>query len=154
MDVYRVMSEAQQFHQRGDLRGAEPLYRQALAGQPDHAEALNMLGVVALQSGQPQAAIELMERSVVAGEASGVPRLFYYYSNLAEAYKALKRYADAARAFERSLELKPEGYPTRHSLAVALDRAGESERAVQILRELIRAVPDYPQPYMSLGAIL
>jgi Flp pilus assembly protein TadD len=157
MDVDQLMSEAQQFHQRGDLRRAEPLYRQVLAARPDHAEALNMLGVLALQCGQPQAAIELMERSVVAGQmasGSASSRLFFYYNNLAEAYKATKLHADAARAFERALGLKPGDHQARHSLAVALDNAGECDRAVQILRELIQAAPDYPKPYMSLGAIL
>ncbi|HEY7115313.1 MAG TPA: tetratricopeptide repeat-containing glycosyltransferase family protein [Tepidisphaeraceae bacterium] len=156
MDVDRLMKEAQQLHQRGDLRRAEPLYRQVLAERPDHAEALNMLGLVALQCGQPQAAIELMERSVGVGApaGTGASRVFYHYNNLAEAYKAARRYADAARAFERSLELAPEDYQTRHSLAVALDRAGEHERAAEMLRGLIQAVPDYPKPYMSLGAAL
>lgn len=45
----RLMAEALQLHRQGRLAQAEPLYRQVLAVAPRHAEALHMLGMVALQ---------------------------------------------------------------------------------------------------------
>jgi tetratricopeptide (TPR) repeat protein len=149
MNVQQMMTQAKQRHAAGDLRAAEPLYRQVLAAEPNHPEALNMLGLLALQCGQPQAAIELMERSV--GASAGV---FFFHNNLAEAYKAAGRYADAAAAFERSLQLKPGDVETAHSLGVALEKAGEADRAIDVLRDVIARAPQMAKAHMSLGAVL
>ena len=53
-------------HQAGHLGRAEALYRKALEKDPDHPDALHLLGVIAYQSGQIGSAIELIERALPA----------------------------------------------------------------------------------------
>ena len=45
----------------GRLAEAEQVYRQILAVTPDHADSLHMLGVIASQCGQPQAALACID---------------------------------------------------------------------------------------------
>jgi len=53
-------------HQAGRLGRAEALYRRALEKDPDHADALHLLGVVAYQCGKIGPAIRLIERALPA----------------------------------------------------------------------------------------
>ena len=54
--VREAFVQAVGLHQSGRLAEAERLYRQILQTDPRHPDALHMLGVLAMQSGQHQAA--------------------------------------------------------------------------------------------------
>jgi protein O-GlcNAc transferase len=69
-------------HRNGRLREAEALYREVLAATPRHADALHLLGVIALQSGHAEAAIELIGRAVEVRPVDN------YFCNLGNAFKA------------------------------------------------------------------
>ena len=49
---------AVQHHQCGRVQAAEPIYRQILAIQPDHADAIHLLGVIAHQAGKHELAVD------------------------------------------------------------------------------------------------
>jgi len=53
-------------HQAGRLDRAEALYRKVLAADPDYADALHLLGVLAYQCGKPAPALQLIERAMPA----------------------------------------------------------------------------------------
>ena len=52
MTIPQALQLAVQHHQAGRLAEAELLYRQILAAQPNHADALHLLGVMAQQVGR------------------------------------------------------------------------------------------------------
>jgi cytochrome c-type biogenesis protein CcmH/NrfG len=52
-----LLATAFQHHQAGRLSQAEQLYGQILQQQPDHVEALQLLGVMAFQNGKTDDAI-------------------------------------------------------------------------------------------------
>ena len=64
MDIEQIFSQATQLHSMGNLREAEKGYRYILGQDPNHGGALHYLGVIALQSGHPQPACELLEKAV------------------------------------------------------------------------------------------
>src|SRR5271166_6611449 len=66
---------AARHHQEGRLAEAEACYRRVLAAEPGNADALNMLGIVALQSGRGDAAVEMI-RQAIANNATN-PVYFY-----------------------------------------------------------------------------
>lgn len=55
---------ALQHHQAGRLREAEQFYRQMVARQPGHVDAMHYLGVIAYQMGRLDAALELIGRAI------------------------------------------------------------------------------------------
>src|SRR5256885_7880299 len=59
-----VLQQAISLHQQGRLADAEPLYRQILAKQPAHFDALHLLGVVRMQQGRGLEALELIEEAL------------------------------------------------------------------------------------------
>jgi len=52
-------------HQAGQLPQAEQLYRQILAQEPRHADALHMLGLIAHQVGRHDVAVDLIRQAIV-----------------------------------------------------------------------------------------
>ena len=55
--ISEMLATALRYHQSGQLQAAEKIYRQILTDNPDHADALNLLGVIAYQTGRPEEAV-------------------------------------------------------------------------------------------------
>ena len=49
--ISEALAIAVQHHQAGRLQAAEQIYRQILAVEPNHADAIHLLGVIAHQVG-------------------------------------------------------------------------------------------------------
>ena len=67
-------------HETGRLDVAEEICRRVLAVEPNHAHALHLLGVVAYQRAECQAAVELIDRAITID-----PDNRGFYINLGEA---------------------------------------------------------------------
>src|SRR6185312_8175385 len=101
-------------HQRGLLDEAARAYQELLVQHPDHADAVHLLGVVALQRGQPAAAVEHIGRAVVLN-----PGVASYEANLAEAYRALGQRERAVERGRLALGLRPHFPEAANNLGLA-----------------------------------
>ena len=59
-----LLQQALHHHQAGRLDAAAALYQKILAVEPAHADSLNLLGVIATQTGEPTRAVELLRRAI------------------------------------------------------------------------------------------
>jgi len=149
LSVPQAFQLAHQHHQAGRLAEAEALYRQILAAEPGHADALHLLGVVAHQFGRHAAAVDLITKAITA--APGVPA---FHSNLGEAYRALGHIDEAIAAYRQAITLRV-NYPDAHSnLGNALREKGQLDEAIASCRQAIALRPDYPEAYGNLGNAL
>ena len=57
------IEQALEHHQAGRLQQAEVIYHQILTQEPNHQDALHLLGLIALQAGRHEVAVELIERA-------------------------------------------------------------------------------------------
>ena len=55
-----AFAEALAHHRAGRVNEALPLYRRILEVDPRHADALHMMGEIALRAGRPDLAVELI----------------------------------------------------------------------------------------------
>ena len=69
--IASIFALAMQHHQAGQLFEAETLYGQALAIDRNHVASLHHLGIIALQRGRPQAAVDAIGRAIAIDD--GVP---------------------------------------------------------------------------------
>jgi tetratricopeptide (TPR) repeat protein/SAM-dependent methyltransferase len=88
-------------HQTGALADAERSYRQILALAPDHADSLHNLGLIALQSGDATAGVELIGKAIAAND-----RVADYHYNIALAWRSLGRNDQVAAHLERAVALR------------------------------------------------
>ena len=64
LDSRILLTEAVRLHQAGQLDQAAALYRKVLTVHPNNADALHLLGMIALQQSQPQTAGELTAAAI------------------------------------------------------------------------------------------
>ena len=144
--ISEALAIAVRHHQAGRLQAAEQIYRQILAVEPTHADALHLLGVVANQSGQHATAIECIARAIALRGTEAA-----FHNNLGEAYRALRRTPEAVARYRRALELKPDFAEAHYNLGLALKEQGMVDEAVACYRRALELKPDYAKAHNNLG---
>lgn len=134
-------------HQAGRLPEAETIYRQILQHQPSHPDALHLLGVIALQVGQHEAAIELIGKAIAAN-----PSAADYYPNLGEALRQAGRLDEAVTAFRRAIELNPELVAAYNNLGIVLKELKRYDEAIAACRRAAELNPGHFQARNNLAA--
>jgi predicted O-linked N-acetylglucosamine transferase (SPINDLY family) len=147
--IPQTFTLAFQHHQAGRLWEAEGLYRQILAVQPNHAESLHHLGVIAHQTGRHDYAIELMRAALACD-----PNLHAAHSNLGEAYRMTGRLEEAIASYRRALQLQPEIAEIHNNLGLALASQGKLDEAVAAFRRALQIQPHYLKALSNLGNAL
>jgi tetratricopeptide (TPR) repeat protein len=179
-DLSETLSTAVTTHKSGDLVQAETGYRGILTKLPDHPQALHMLGVIELQRGNVQSAIDLIRRAIRVHPGHPEP-----WVNLGSALRAIHENDEAISAFQRAIRLKPDmvlahtelsrllmdlgryeaaiSYceaavavnprfmPARVQLAITLRCAGRLEDATRQWSEIIAVAPNRAESYYVLG---
>jgi tetratricopeptide (TPR) repeat protein len=138
-----------QQHQRGRLDEAARLYQQVLAARPDHDDALHLIGVVALQQGDPAHAAALIGRAVALKPGAAI-----YHANLGEAYRALGQLDRAADCCRTALRLRPHYPEAANNLGLALLGQGKTDDALAAFGDALRLKPDYAMACNNLGNAL
>jgi tetratricopeptide (TPR) repeat protein len=144
-----ALAVAVQHHQAGRLPAAEQIYRQILAVEPNQADAVHLLGVIAHQVGKHAIAVEYIGRAIelMGNEA-------HLHNNLGEAYRALRRLTEAVACYRRALELKPDYAEAHNNLGAALKDQGKLDEAIVCHRRALQLKPDFAEAHNNLGNVL
>ena len=149
MTIQQAFELALQHHQSGRLAEAEGIYRQILAAEPRHADALHSLGVIALQVGRSDIAVESIGKAIAID-----PNQHVYHCNLGEAHRNARHPGEAIAAYHQALLLKP-GYPEAYyNLGITLISLARTEEGISAYRRAIQFRPDYADAHFNLGAAL
>jgi len=149
MTVQEQFQAGVNLHKAGKLADARAYYRQVLSHQRDHPDALHLLGVIALQTGDPQAAIESIARAIVLN-----PNQAAYHANIALALLKLNRKAEALGAYQRSVGLNPTLPLTHFNMGNALAEARQFDEAIACLRRAVDLAPNLAEPHKNTGDAL
>ena len=143
------ISAAITFHQQGNLQEAEDAYRQILLQNPQHADALHLLGVLRRQCGQFETAIELINQAIALN-----PTNPSYYCNLSEAYYAMGRFKEAVACSQQAIQLRPTYDLAYNNLAIALMSLDRFDQAEHAARDAILHGPQNARAHNTLGQVL
>lgn len=114
--------------------------------QPNQADALHSLGVIALQVGRSDAAVEMIRKAIVLN-----PNNAGYYSNLGEACRKLGRLDEAITAFRHAIQLMPGTVEAHNNLGNTLKELGRLDEAIAAYHRAIQLQPHSAEPYINLG---
>jgi tetratricopeptide (TPR) repeat protein/SAM-dependent methyltransferase len=147
--VEQTLAQALALHQRGQLGEAERLYRQALARDRNHLDVLNLLGVLALQTGRNEEAIALIRRALARND-----RVADFHNNIAEAYRRTGQLDAAAAHFAKATELQPALIEAHQNLAAILRAQGKWDLAAARYRRLLELRPQLADAHSGLADML
>lgn len=144
-----LIAEAVAHHRAGRLAEAHGLYVRALEIEPDHADALHLLGVLAFQSGRADLAVDLIGRAV---ELDGTTAA--YHHSLGAALAALGRATEAVASLGRAIVLEPARVDAHNALGNALGALGAHREAAESYRRALALAPGVAGFHLNLGNAL
>jgi len=148
-DPAQMFAAALQNHRQRRMPEAEGLYRQVLEIDPNHVDALHMLGVLAYQAGKPESAVDLIGRAIALhGENAS------FHNNIGEALRYLGRLDEAVAHFTKAAELDPGAAEGHMNLGNALKQQGHLQQAIERYRRALELKPDYAEAHLNLGVAL
>jgi predicted O-linked N-acetylglucosamine transferase (SPINDLY family) len=149
LSVEQALQIAWRHHQTGRLPQAEALYRQILQQQPNHPDALHLLGVIAHQAGRHDLAVDLIGRAIAL-----LPNHPEACDNLGKALQAQGQLDAAIAAYRQAIALNPRYGEAHSNLGAALNGKGQWDEARAACRQAIALNPRHAEAHNNLGVAL
>lgn len=143
------MQRAMAAYEAGRAAEAKELCSLVLAADPNHLDAINILGAIALQRGDLAAARDLFERAVRAAPGAPDP-----HNNLGVALQQSNRWDEALAAFDRAIALAPAFADAWFNRGVVLTELQRWDDALASYRRAIGFQPRSPRYFNNLGNVL
>lgn len=147
-DIEDLLDNAFASHESGLRQEARQLFEQALCHSPHEFDALNMLGVMALEDGDLPAARHWLEQAIASDDQAAMA-----YQNLALVLIEQGHAQDALVQLERAFQLEPSP-ATQLARAAAHQRLGEFSQAAAELESVVQLQPDHHAAWFNLGDCL
>lgn len=133
-------------HQSGHLVEAEACYREVLRLEPDHADALHLLGVVAQQNGDYVQADRLIRKAIARN-----PRAADYHNNLGNTHRLQGDLPRAIATYRQAIALDPNHTDALHSLANSLADQGNFAEAEKYFLGVLELQPEHADARYNFG---
>ena len=141
-----VLTEAIEHHQNGRIQEALAGYARVLEANPDEPTALNFLGMLHVQFGDPKIGAQLIKRATeVAPQYAGA------HCNLGNALVELGEAADARVSYENALAVDASHAESHNNLGVLLRYASDVPGAIAHLLVATEIRPDWATAHLNLG---
>lgn len=177
--LLKLLAQAANALQGGQLDAAKQLYHTVLAKDPYNAEALEQCGLIAFKHGDNKRAIGLISKAIefdpkrpracymlgfilstlhqydqaIAAYQQCValdPRLIEAHNNLGVIFKNLERYDEAKDSFQTVVNLNPRSGYALSNLGNVLKDSGQMSEAVKVLQRATIAEPKLSAAYSNL----
>jgi protein O-GlcNAc transferase len=149
IDSGELLQKALSYHQAGLVKEAEAGYISVLETDPDNADALHLLGVVALAKEDTDTALTLIKKAIQVR-----PRYPHFYNSLGEVYRFLKKPKEAAGCYEEAIAIGqglPEPY---NNLGIVFHEAGEYDKAIGCYKQALSIKKDHIEALSNLAMVL
>ena len=145
-DVASLLKEAKEHFRVGRVEQAKLLFQQVLAIDPTQAQALYVLGGIALNDGDTALAIDLVRRAISADPNNGD-----YHFSLATVLVSTGKPADAIPSFKEAIRIRPDLPEWRRHLTAALQAVGRTDEAIATSITGPGQSPTDAQTFLDLG---
>jgi tetratricopeptide (TPR) repeat protein len=136
-------------HRQGQIPLAMERYVEALKIDPQNAEALYYVGVVACQEGQFKQGAELAKKAIDAGLNTAK-----VHNLLGQALGRLGEPLDAIKSFDRAIAIDPDFADAHGNRANILFDADMHEEAMKSFNKALALKPDSPTELTNRGVLL
>ncbi|RMF28336.1 MAG: tetratricopeptide repeat protein, partial [Cyanobacteria bacterium J083] len=147
-DITELLAKGLTHYQKQELSLAESYYQQVLEIEPQHPEALHILGLIACQENKPGLAIALLQRAIQQN-----PSAVNYYQNLALVYEKTGNLPEAIAVYQQAINLQPHKGELFSGLADCYRQQAQIKEAIQAYTQAIKLQVTHLDLYLSLGKI-
>ena len=144
-----VFAQAIELHRAGQVGEAVELYRQALAADPEPAEAWRYLGAAERDCGDISAALEAFQQAVARS-----PENASYRTELATTLHGAGRLEEAGVAYQAALDRDPSDHISHNNLAGVLVALSRKDEAIEEYRKALQGDPENVDIIINLGVTL
>lgn len=145
--ITKMIGEAVNLQNAGDLGGAEAIYQQVLQLDPQNYDALNMLGLIAATLGMNDVAIELTSAAIEVN-----PKISFAYANRANAYKQMGDFEKAFDDYNRALDIDPNDFDANNNLGSLYIVTNDYPNALAYLKKALQINPNAAEVHINLGS--
>jgi predicted O-linked N-acetylglucosamine transferase (SPINDLY family) len=146
MPIPQALRLAVERQQAGRHDEAASICRDILKAQPDHADALHLLGLARHHQGAPQEAIRLIGRAIEVN-----PEFATFHANLARVLAAMGDSEGAVAARQRAADLRPDEAGSQLALGDALLRTRRAEPARRAYERAAEADPNNAEARIGMA---
>lgn len=133
-------------HRQGRVEEAESLYRRGLRLNPNHPDALNLLGVALRQRGRLAEALPLAARA-----AALLPGAANVQANYGAALAEAGQLPEAIARMQSALAIMPDDPMTLRNLGQAMMAGGQATAALGPLQRAVALAPTAPEIWLALA---
>jgi predicted O-linked N-acetylglucosamine transferase (SPINDLY family) len=144
--ILAKLQQAVALHQQGQLARAKPLYEAVLKLDPRQADALHLLGVIALQSQDHALASRLIAKAIAIA-----PRNAAYHSNLGLAQKDLGQLDAALASLDLALQIQPLYTDALSNRGLVFQELQQPAKAIDSYTQVLRQSPSMASAYYNRG---
>jgi tetratricopeptide (TPR) repeat protein len=149
LSVEQSLLRAVKHHNAGRLSEAETLYKKVLGSNPNQPDALQLLGVLASQTGKNNSAVDFITRALTIA-----PNHAEAHNNLGKILKELGRLDEAISHYQKALALKPQFVEAHYNLGNGFMELGKLDDAVASYHKALAINPDSAEVHRNLGLAL
>ena len=148
-DSREALARATRLHQAGRLEEAQGIYLRVLKREPENADALSLMGLLAHQAGRNDVAAELLGKALAVR-----PRFANAHLNLGNVLRAEGDLEGAVGHFREAAGIEP-GFPGAHNnLGLALNELGRATEAIPCFEAALRLDRRFADAHNGLGLAL
>ena len=146
--IATLTQQAIALHQQGNFPEAQVIYEQVLLMQPNHFDALQLLGVLFVQVKKYSQSVEFLSKALEIN-----PNHAGAYSNRGIALKELKRFDEALASYNQALKINPDYAEAYYNRGTILQEFKLLDEALASYNQAIAVNPDYAEAYYNRGVI-
>jgi tetratricopeptide (TPR) repeat protein len=102
-NIQAELDQAIQYHQAGRFQLAEGIYKHILGIQPNHPDALHLLGLIAHHRGDDDRALDLIQKAIQHD-----PQTAFYHCSLGDVFSSQGNLIEAVLRYQQAIRLKPD----------------------------------------------
>src|SRR5580704_658371 len=143
---YDCLAGAVRLYRMGRLPEAEAICRRILATEPQNAEVLHLIGMIASEAHHYGVAIAFIRKAITLDDEQ-----VCFHISLARAYRFLWRLEDALKVARRALAIDPGCADAHYELGSALYQQGDVRGAIAHCGRAVELNPDHGKAHERLG---
>lgn len=147
--IEALLNQGISYHQNGQFQEAETCYKEALVLDPDNADAIHLLGLLAEAIGDKDLAIDLIKSAIAIDPTSAV-----FHNNLANILKFKNEFDLAIACYLEAIKLNPDYAEACFNLANLYRDLDRLEDAVPLYQQATALYPEFAIAHINLAEVL